>query len=222
MIYFIIDEAELDQVIPAQSREIDTCSEVYSENPIVIEIVSDESQSLIEMETHNLNQFETDNEMNDTPIIFQNVSIGETENISIGDTNSNKICDKNDLECDRKIIFNNKSSVENTLKNILVWPEAKIAKNKKQKERLPSVLTSDMWINIMKAKEEEKQVQLQKKEEIKKIKLEKREVVKKQKLEAKRIKQEKIEAANQIKLIATKIKQEKKGCKEIKRKKAQS
>lgn len=83
-------------------------SKKQTESPIILKIISDKAQSLIKIKEDNFNQFETDNEVNDIPIILQN-----TENVSIGDTINNKICDKNDLDCDREIVVNNRSSVEN-------------------------------------------------------------------------------------------------------------
>lgn len=84
------------------------------------------------------------------------------------------------------ITFN---STADTLNNILTWPKPILSKKKRiQKERLPSVLTSDQWIGIMKIKEEEKKLLLEKKEEEKRNRLKKREDAKQIKLKAKKIK----------------------------------
>jgi len=72
--------------------------------------------------------------------------------------------DVNYTDPDCGIVFN--KSPENALKDILVWPQPKNTKKKRvQTERLPSVLTSEKWLEVMKAKEEEKQRRLEKKEE---------------------------------------------------------
>lgn len=102
--------------------------------------------------------------------------------------------DVNYTDPDCGIVFN--KSPGNALKDILVWPQPKNTKKKRvQTERLPSVLTSEKWLEVMKAKEEEKQRRLEKKEEEKKIRLQKREKAKQIKLAAKRIKLEKRDEA---------------------------
>lgn len=76
----------------------------------------------------------------------------------------NDISDQNCTDRECGIVFN--KSPENVLKDILVWPHPKNTKKKRvQTERLPSVLTSEKWLEVMKAKEEEKQRRLEKKEE---------------------------------------------------------
>ena len=119
----------------------------------------------------------------------------------VGDKNTSEIDKKSNTNCDNTIIIKKEDSKEDAFKKILVWPESKTTKKKiKQKERLPSVLTSDKWITIMKAKEEEKRMQIEKKEEEKRIRLEKRKAQEEMKALAKKIKQEKIETAKKIKL----------------------
>lgn len=101
----------------------------------------------------------------------------------------NASSDVNYTDPDCGIVFN--KSPRNALKDILVWPQPKNTKKKRvQTERL----LSEKWLEVIKAKEEEKQRRLEKKEEEKKIRLQKREEAKQIKL-AKRIKLEKRDEA---------------------------
>lgn len=56
-----------------------------------------------------------------------------------------------------KIDVTPKRSVETIFKDVIRWPGAKIKNSKRKKEHIPSVVTSNRWIEYHEAKEKEKQ-----------------------------------------------------------------
>lgn len=68
------------------------------------------------------------------------------------------------------------SNVPSPFKKVLFWPQPTTTKKRKNKEKIPSVVTSEAWQKYHMKKEEEKVRKQLEKEERSKARLEKREL----------------------------------------------
>lgn len=134
---------------------------------------------------------------NNTPIVdcvvVPSINSVEGEIVNNPEPESDPISTTRTAEKDNSlaegIVFGRPNSVDDVLKEILVWPKKQVSNKRKRQvaaDHLPSVITSEKWLEIMAAKENEKQAKEEEKEIKKRERLARIE-------ENKRIKAEKLE-----------------------------